>query len=323
MNLAISLTPYPGQVPGGVWIQLLDTSAGPRLLSSDLSEPLPSHSPSRTKVYSLPLSGGGPLTEVVDHYQLMPSQERWDATTRPDGRIVAAFTVFTGGDYGVQVSGKPGARPPDARPPSAPPFPWSVPPDLVRKSSFQGARFVRGLEGRLVVSALQWGAQPVLFADLQLGESPDEGLSLRELAFKCVDAIFVADREGLGLVYRRPPTVRPGTQYDLIQGEVGYVRLDAALKPILPATVLFPGGVVDEIDATPLADGLAVVVATGTGLGVVTVGRRPGGFEVLGRKDVALPGKLRSPSIVAAGGKLLVAALHDGAVLVGEVALGP
>src|SRR6185369_4728805 len=114
-------------------------------------------------------------------------------------------------------SGGPGSGPRHDLPPGAPPLPWSVPPELLRKSHFQGARFVRGIEGRLVVSALQWGAQPVLFADLKLEDGSNEGLPIREMEFKCVDAIFVADREGLGLVYRRPPTVRPGTQYDLVQ----------------------------------------------------------------------------------------------------------
>lgn len=315
MNLSISLAPLWGPIPGRVWIQLLDTGTGPRLLTSDLDEPRPGSS--RSRIYAVPLQGGGPPVEVVDHFQLMPARERWDAALRPDGRVVAAFTVFTGGDYHVEIASPPAASM------GAPVRPWVLPPTMAQRAPFQGARFVRGLEGRLVVSALQWGAQPVIFADLALTEGRDEGLSFRAVEWKCVDAIFLADRDGLALVYRAAPTVRPGTQYDLVQGEVGYLRVDPDLRPLAPPIQLFPAGTVDALDATPLADGIAVVAATQSGLGVVAVGHSAGRFEVRGRGEAPLAGKARSPTIVASGGKLLVAAIHDAVPMLGEVALGP
>ncbi len=260
---------------------------------------------------------------MVKHWQLMMAQERWDAALRPGGRVVIAFTVFSGGDYYVEIAGGPGSGPRNDRPPNAPQAPWVLPPDRLRGSTYQGARFVRGLEGRLVVSALLGSAKPVVFSDLQLGEDREEGASSVEINLKCADAILVADREGLGLVCQGWATPRPDPSERFLPGAVGYVRLDANLQPILPVLPLFPAGVVSGFDATPLADGIAVAAATTTGLSVVAVGRRLAGFEVLGRKDVALTGTTRSPSILAASGKLHVAVLEDGGTLVGEVALGP
>jgi hypothetical protein len=308
MNLAIPLSPFPGQVPGMEWIQILDSSSGPLLLSSGSERTVNS---GRTTVFSVPLQGG-PSTELLTHHQVVHSTDRWDAAVRPDGRIVVAFDVFTGGDFHVEISG-----------PGAASRPWVLPPTMAPDGSYQFSRFVRGLPGRMVVSALRWGVRPVVFADLELGEDPDEGRSSRTIELKCTGAIVVADRDGLGLVYQTPSTGPPNAPHDLTPGDLGYVRLGPDLQPILPATPLFPRGVVTEFDAAPLADGLAVVAAAGTKLAVAVVGRGQGGWEVLGRREEPLQDKPRSPSIRAVSGKLHVAAIVEGRVLIGQVAFGP
>lgn len=328
MNLAISLAPFPNAIPRPMWIQLLDSNDGLLLLSSSVLRGNESGVyGNQSTVYATPFRADGKPNQVLIHNQFMPDNGRWDAAVRPDGGIVALFELSTGASMEAVIEGVREDGNPLAMRMSAGGRRWLT-PESRRGQVVSKPRFARGLRGRLMVTAMLWEARPEVFTNLTLREGPDDASPSRVIGIPAVAATLVAVGEELVLVYLTPPIYRE-SQRGHDQGPLCGVRLDAAFSPISPCLELFPGTKVGDFDATALEGGLAVAATTDAGVSVAIAGHGPGGFEVLGRKDEAVSGKVWSPSIVGAAGKLHLGVLVSqqdevGAhVLTGVVELGP
>lgn len=322
MNLKISLSPFPN-LPAADRIHLLGTSVGPVLVDA-VKKRVVYGSGTQVTLTPLtditlrahPLQGGAPPVELLTRPSVVLGIATWDVGFRSDGSSMALMEEGFGGGNGIDVV-TPGHSLLGAKTPvkdlwlagqlNAPPY-----------DHYTSPHFVRGpTEGRVPATAMKWG-EPVFFSDVQTLE----GLATHPIAVRCIEAMLIAGPGGLTLIYKALADGEPNDN-EVNPGRLRAVRLDADRKPASPPVPIFPHTAVFGFDATPLADGVAVAAGTSTGLSVAVISNGPAGLEVLGRKEEPLQGKVESPSILAAGGKIHVAVLQGAAVLVGEVALGP
>ncbi len=315
--LRFTLSPTPlDALPEVTWVELVRGPAGPLLFHS-LFRTVPPNPVPGNVVLSTPLAGGPSSPVAIDH-GMVPVALRWDAAMRPDGRFAVVFEHALGATNAVFL------RSPDDLPPLDPseflgraPSPEAqarVNARLVQGAispprsfdSFTDPRFVRGADRSLAITAVVDGRQLALFSAVQ---SPSrEPPPWRRVEVACVDGIVVVNEGGTGLVYKTLASGR-ADEDEIVTGRLHYVRLQPDLRPAGPPVDIFPNLDVFEIDAAPLADGVAVLATTRAGLAAAVVSTGARGPRLLGLAEHPMEDRVTSPSILADASRVHVAAI--------------